>query len=272
MRLIILILLSAGIVACSSNGKHDDELTEKQYYDEAIAAIEDENFFLAIEKLQLLESRYPFGKYSEQSQLEMIYTQFQAQELEGAKAAAERFIRLHPEHPNVDYAYYMRGLSTYFLGLSLVERYLSDEQAQRDPVPARDAFGEFAELMRKFPNSPYVTDARQRMVYLRNKLAAYEVHVGQYYIKRHAYMAAVNRGRYVVENYQGTPAVADALAVMTEAYELLGMPDLAGKSLTVLKLNFPEHPQLQDGKFVHSGFDTKDHRSLLNVITLGLFG
>ncbi len=274
MRILLILITAAWLTACSSDGSRPDaELTEKEYYEKAVEAIEDENYFLAVESLQKLEARYPFGVYSEQAQLEMIYAQFQAQELEGAKAAAERFIRLHPEHQNVDYAYYMKGLTTYHLGLSLVERYIADEQAMRDSQPARDSFAEFSELLRKYPDSPYVSDARQRMVYLRNRLALHEVHVAHYYLKRHAYLAAANRGKFIVENYQGTDSVADGLAIMTEAYQLLGMKDLAKKSLAVLKLNFPKHPQLdKKGKFVHSGWAEKDHKTLLNVITFGLLG
>ena len=272
MRILILPALALFLAACSSDGQRPDELTEKEYYEQAVEAIEDENYLLAVEKLQALESRYPFGVYTEQAQLEMIFAQYQSQELESAKAAAERFIRLHPEHKNVDYAYYMKGLITNHMGLSLVERYLADEQNMRDPQPARDAFFEFAELIRKFPASPYVSDAQQRMIHLRNRLAHYEVHVGQYYLKRHAFIAAANRGKYIVETYQGTDRVGDGLALMVEAYQHLGMDDLANRSLTVLKANYPEHPQLKNGRFTHSGFAQKDHRSLLNVVTFGLLG
>jgi outer membrane protein assembly factor BamD len=276
MRILLLpvfALLFTLLSACSGDGnERPDELTEREYYEKAVEAIEDENYLLAVETLQKLESRYPFGVYTEQAQLEMIYAQYQSQELESAKAAAERFIRLHPEHANVDYAYYMKGLITNHMGLSLVERYLADEQNMRDPQPAREAFQEFTELIRKFPDSPYVSDAHQRMIHLRNRLAHYEVHVGQYYLKRHAFMAAVNRGKHIVETYQGTDRIGDGLALMVEGYQHLGMDDLAAKSLKVLKLNYPNHPQLENGKFTHSGFAEKDHRSLLNVVTFGLLG
>ena len=277
MRILLLTIFSALILGplagCSSDGDRPDELTEREYYEKAVEAIEDENYLLAVENLQKLEARYPFGVYTEQAQLEMIYAQFQTQELDSAKAAAERFIRLHPEHPNVDYAYYMKGLTTNFMGLGLIERYLADEQNMRDPQPAQDAFAEFSELIRKFPDSPYVSDAHQRMIHLRNRLAHYEVHVGQYYLKRHAFMAAANRGKYIVENFQGTDRVADGLAIMVEAYQHLGKTELEQKALKVLQLNYPKHPQLtEDGKFVLSGFAEKDHRSLLNVVTFGLLG
>ncbi len=271
MRIIIILLTSLILMACSSDGKRPNaELTEKEIYEKAIQALEDENYFMAMETLQKLESRYPFGNYSEQAQLELIFAQYQAQELEGSRASAERFIRLHPEHENVDYAYYLKALTTYELGLSLVERYFADEQAQRDAQPAQDSFQELGELIRKFPNSDYSTDARQRMIYLRDRLALHEVHVAHYYLKRHAYLAAANRGKNIVENYQGTTYVGDGLALMVEGYELLEQQDLADKSLIVLKENFPNHSQLEDGKFVHSGWAQKDHKSIWNVVTFGL--
>lgn len=271
MRILIILLASFTLLACSSNGERpNNELTEQEIYQKAVSAIDDENFFLAVETLQKLESRYPFGKYSEQAALEMIYAQYRSQELEGARASAERFIRLHSEHPNVDYAYYLKALTTYELGLSLVERYFSDEQAMRDAQPARESFQELNELIQKFPTSNYAADARQRMIYLRERLAQHEIHVAHYYLKRHAYLAAANRGRAIVEHYQGTPEVADGLAIMIEGYLLLDQPDLAKTSLAVLKTNFPNHPQLKDGEFQLSGWAQKDHKTIWNVVTFGL--
>ncbi|EAT11560.1 competence lipoprotein ComL, putative [Oceanobacter sp. RED65] len=271
MRFLILLITIASLAACSSSGKRpDQELSERGIYDKAMEAIGNENFFLAIETLERLENRYPFGKYSEQAQLEMIHAQYQAQDLENARATAERFIRLHPQHPKVDYAYYMKALTTYELGLSLVERYFADEESQRDPSPAQESFNELAELIKRFPNSEYAADARQRMIYLRDRIALHEIHVARYYLKRHAYVAAANRGRNVVENFQGTKQVDDGLAMMVEAYTLLGQKDLADKSLKVLKANYPEHEQLVDGKFQLSGWHKKDHRSIWNVMTFGL--
>jgi outer membrane protein assembly factor BamD len=267
-----MILLAISILAaCSSDGKRSRSIeTEQEIYQKASKAIDEENYFLAVEALQKLESQYPFGNYSEQAQLEMVFAQFKSQELEGARATAERFIRLHPDHEKVDYAYYMKALTTYELGLSLVERYFSDEQAKRDDTPAREAFQEFSELIGRFPSSQYANDARQRMIYLRDRLALHDVHVGHYYLKRHAFLAAANRGKHIVETYQGTNYVADGLAIMTEGYQLLGQQDLSDKSFKVLATNFPDHAQIKDGKFVESGWAEKDRRSLWNVITFGL--
>jgi outer membrane protein assembly factor BamD len=271
MRILMILLAISTLAACSSDGNRPRaEETEQEIFQKASQAIDDQNYFLAVETLQKLESRYPFGKYSEQAQLEMIYAQFQSQELEGARASAERFIRLHTDNEKVDYAFYMKALTTYELGLSLVERYFADEQAMRDVTPAREAFQEFSELIGRFPDSEYAYDARQRMIYLRDRLALHDVHVAHYYLKRHAYLAAANRGKNIVETYQGTAHVASGLALMVEGYTLLGQQELADKSFKVLLANFPKHPQVQNGLFEISDWAQRDRRSLWNVITFGL--
>ncbi|MFC3681236.1 outer membrane protein assembly factor BamD [Bacterioplanoides pacificum] len=269
-RQLILAGLLSLLAACSSNPGKPDELTEKEYYQQATEALEDNNFLVAVEKLRELESRYPFGQYAEQAQLELIYAQYQTGDMDAVLASTERFIRLHPLHEQVDYAYYMRGLATYDLGFSFVERYLPHELARRDQQPLQDAFNYFAELLTRFPDSPYNADARARMVYLNDRMASYQLGVAQYYMKRHAYMAAANRANQIVMNYQKTSAVADALALQTEAYQLLGLDDKANQALALLSLNYPQHPQLEDGEFKSSGLIWVDRRSLLNVISFGL--
>jgi outer membrane protein assembly factor BamD len=271
MRILMILMAILTLAACSSDGKRANALeTEQELYEKASKALDESNYFLAVENLQKLGSEYPFGNYSEQAQLELIYAQFKSQELEGARASAERFIRLHQNHANVDYAYYMKALTTYELGLSLVERYFSDDQAMRDDSPARESFQELSELIGRFPTSEYAYDARQRMIYLRDRLALHDVHVARYYLKRHAYLAAANRGKHIIETYQGTTHVAEGLAIMTEGYQLLGQQDLADNSFKVLVANFPDHAQIKDGKLIASGWATKDRRTLWNVITFGL--
>jgi outer membrane protein assembly factor BamD len=214
---------------------------EEQLYEEALSAIDAGNNQLAIEKLQLLEARYPFGRYSEQSQLELIYAHFRMNQNTSAAAAADRFIRLHPNHDNVDYAYYMKGLSAFEAERSFFAKYLPIDVAQRDPGAARDSFDSFTTLINRFPDSEYAADAQRRMQYLKNRLATYEIHVALYYMKRQAWLAAANRGRYVVENLQETPATPDALAIMAEAYTELGLTELAADASTVLATNFPDY-------------------------------
>ena len=190
--------------------------------------------------------------------------------MESVLTASERFIRLHPLPPQADYAYYMRGLATYELGFTYVERYLSDDISRRDPTPLRDAFAQFSELLIRFPDSPYTADARARMEYLRQRLASYQVEVARYYMKRHAFVAAANRCQEVLLGYPNTPAVADAIAIMIEAYDSLNMKKEQQDALALLKLNHPEHPQLQQGKFVSSRLAKADRGSVLNVLSFGL--
>ncbi|TGD71571.1 outer membrane protein assembly factor BamD [Mangrovimicrobium sediminis] len=275
MRYVLLLLLGLTLIGCASNDEKDAiaaDSGEQEIYDRAQGQLRSSNFDSAIRSLQALESRYPFGKYAEQAQLELIYAHYQAYEREAAVEAADRFIRLHPGHPNVDYAYYMKGLSAYNVNTDFFDRFLPTDAAERDINPAKEAFAEFNQLVTRFPDSPYAPDARARMVYLRNVLARHEIIVANYYFRRGAYMAAVNRGRYVVEHFQRTPAVPDGLAVMAQGYILLGMNDLAQDTIDVLARNFPDYPNLdEDGNF--DSVYTLDglQRNWLNKLTFGLF-
>src|SRR5690554_6328075 len=269
---LLLVGLLSLLAACSSNKATvlDESLSESELYVLAQKNLDANNYGQAIESLRALESRYPFGRYAEQAQLELIYAYYKNLEPEAAKSAADRFIRLHPQHPQVDYAYYMKGLAAFEQDNGLLARFLPLDMSKRDPGAARDAYNEFARLTARFPNSQYAPDARQRMIFLRNRLAANEIHVGHYYLTRKAYVAAAGRGRYVVENFQETPAVADGLALMVEAYLHLGLDDLAARSLEVLRLNYPQHASLRNGEFVPR--EDPDERGWLARTTLGLIG
>ena len=267
---LLLIAILALTAACSSKQPEVDEnLSEVELYQQAQADLDNRSYTQAISKLKALESRYPFGRYAEQAQLELIYAYYKNAEPEAAKSSAERFIRLHPQHANVDYAYYLKGLASFDQDRGLLARFLPLDMTKRDPGAARDSYNEFAQLTSRYPTSRYAPDAKQRMIYLRNLLAAYEVHVGHYYLTRQAYVAAANRGRYVVENFQETPSVGDGLAIMTEAYQRLSLDDLAATSLETLKLNYPDHPSLESGEFVPRE-EEADNRSWLAKATLGL--
>lgn len=267
---LLLIAILALTAACSSKQPEVDEnLSEVELYQQAQADLDNRSYTQATAKLKALESRYPFGRYAEQAQLELIYAYYKNAEPEAAKSAAERFIRLHPQHANVDYAYYLKGLASFDQDRGLLARFLPLDMTKRDPGAARDSYNEFAQLTSRYPTSRYAPDAKQRMIYLRNLLAAYEVHVAHYYLTRQAYVAAANRGRYVVENFQETPSVGDGLAIMTEAYQRLSLDDLAASSLETLKLNYPDHPSLASGEFVPLE-EESDSRSWLAKATLGL--
>ncbi|EAQ95826.2 Beta-barrel assembly machine subunit BamD [Congregibacter litoralis KT71] len=269
---VLSVLLLIG--GCAGNDEEDisADSGEQQIYDEAQRYLNARNFDLSIRALQALESRYPFGKYAEQAQLELIYAHYGAFSPEAAIEAADRFIRLHPQHPNVDYAYYMKGLATATASQDFLSRFTPTDKTLRDTSFAKEAFAEFSQLVTRFPDSPYAADAKSRMVYLRNLLARNEIHVANYYFRRGAYLAAANRGRYVVENFQRTPAVGDGLAVMAQGYLLLGMDDLAKNAIDTLALNFPDHPALNDeGEFDTVYTQDGLQRSLINKMSFGLF-
>ncbi|MDP4916313.1 MAG: outer membrane protein assembly factor BamD [Haliea sp.] len=275
LKITPILLILALLVGCAGNDELDElsaDSGEQQMYENAQRYLRSRNFDLAVRSLQLLESRYPFGKYAEQAQLELIYAHHGAFEHEAAVEAADRFIRLHPQHPNADYAYYMKGLSAYSASSDIFARFLPTDESSRDMTHAREAFAEFAQLVARFPNSSYAADAKARMVHLRNLLARHEILVANYYFRRGAYLAATNRGRYVVENFQRTPAVADGLAVMAQGYILLGMNDLAEDAIEVLKLNYPDYPALdKNGKFRSDYSLDGPERSIVNQVTFGLF-
>jgi len=275
MKSILTLFVALALLGCSSNEELPGlgaDAGEQQIYSDAERYLRNDNYDLAVRSLQQLEARYPFGKYAEQAQLELIYAHYMAYEHEAAVEAADRFIRLHPQHPNVDYAYYMKGLAAYTANEDIFARFLPTDPTKRDTTQAREAFAQFAQLLSRFPNSSYAADAEARMVALRNLLARHEINVANYYLRRGAYLAAANRGQYVVENFQRTPAVADGLAVMAQGYIFLGLNELAEESIAVLAKNFPDYPALdKNGKFVSSYTLDGVQRSWINKLTLGLF-
>ncbi|HBO15558.1 MAG TPA: outer membrane protein assembly factor BamD, partial [Porticoccaceae bacterium] len=239
----ILLITSFSLVCgCSWLGWEDDEsegdetsgFTEKDFYEKIQSSLNGGNWSVAVTNLQLLESQFPFGKYAEQGQLELIYAQYKTADYEASIASAERFLRLHPQHPNVDYAFYVKGLSEISQTSGFTDNFLPTDRTLRDIGTARSAFTTLSELIARFPESPYATDARARLVNLRNGLARSEIHAANYYFSRGAYLAAANRGRYVVEQYQRTPAVPDGLAVTAQAYHMLDMQALSQNAVNTL--------------------------------------
>jgi outer membrane protein assembly factor BamD len=249
LRILPLVLLAMTLAGCGAFGEKPDITREwpvQRLYGEAKAALDGGDYETAVDYYEKLESRFPFGRYAEQAQIDIAYAYWKQEENASAIAAAERFIKLHPRHPNVDYAYYLKGLVNFEQGTSFVDRIVPKDRSQRDPGAVRQAFDDFSELVKRFPDSKYAEDARQRMVYLKNLLAQHEVHVADYYMRRGAYVAAANRARHVVENYQGAPAVPEALVLMAKAYSFMDLDDLSADALRVLKLNFPEHPGIAE--------------------------
>jgi outer membrane protein assembly factor BamD len=279
LSLMLLILSLSLTTGCSWLGWGVEEqteedsagLTEKDFYERIQTSLNASNWTVAISNLQLLESQFPFGKYAEQGQLELIYAQYKSGDYESSIASADRFIRLHPQHPNVDYAFYVKGLSEISQTGGFFDSFLPTDSSMRDIGEARGAFTTLTELLSRFPESPYATDARKRLVSLRNRLARAEIHVANYYFTRGAYLAAANRGRFVVENFQQSPAVPDGLAVMAQAYYLLEMKELADNSVEVLVANYPEHPSLDsNGQFDFERRLLADQDSWLDKLSFGV--
>jgi len=277
LKLSLVLVASLLISACGwfGDGEDADEFaglsTEEQFYRRALDQLNGQNFNSAISTYQALESRFPFGRFAAQAQIEIVYAYYRNNDVEAARAAADRFIRLHPENENVDYAYYMKGLSSFSDNRGLLNRFLPIDPTKRDPGRSRESFSDFSQLLALYPDSPYAADARARMIFLRNNLAAYEIHVANYYLERSAYIAALRRGQYVVENFQGTPAVADGVAIMIEGYLRLGLDDLADTSLALLRENYPQHEALDDGGNFIIRTEITDP-SLLYTVTFGLIG
>jgi outer membrane protein assembly factor BamD len=243
MRSLLLVLvLLFGLAGC---GLLPDEVDEtlgwsaNKLYDEAKQAMSESAYEKAIKYFEKLEARYPYGRFAQQAQLEVAYAYYKQQEPASAVAACDRFIRLHPNHPSVDYAYYLKGLVNFNEDLGLLGAIASQDLTERDPKAARESFDSFKELATRFPESKYTPDASLRMNYLVNALAAHEVHVADYYMRRGAYVASVNRAQAALKTYPDAPANEQALFILIKAYDALGMNDLRDDAERVMRKNFP---------------------------------
>ena len=227
------------IVSCNSDGP-EIEQPEKIYYDQAQRRINAKNYFGAIESLEAIETRYPFGKYAEQAQVELIYVYFMNSENDASHAAAEKFIRLHPRHPNIDYAYFMKGLSSYTRDNSLMQRLTETDLSNRDVSGAKQSFSELTEFLTRFPDSQYASYAKQRNIYLRNMIARNELAAADYYLSIEAYVAAIRRAKYVIENIPNSSENYRALKVLEKSYKALGYSKLYDDVVRVINLNYSD--------------------------------
>ena len=253
------------VSSCSSNEEMPDErLVEKELYDQAQTRLKNGSFSTSILSLEALESRFPFGRYAEQAQAELIYAYYMNSQFEASQSAAERFINLHPRHSHTGYAFYMKGLAAFTDDSGLFSRYFQSDLAKREVVMAQTSFGELSEFISRYPESKYVPHAKQRMIYLRNLLAEHEIYVADFYMKRGAYLAAIGRAKYVIENLPNTPQTPFALSILVEAYEILEYEDLRKTSLEILNANYPN--------FDFQGNESVKERSWANILTLGLIG
>jgi len=234
--------------ACAANPDKEDDISKwsaEKLFTEAKMALEAEDYEIAIENYETLEAKYPFGRYAEQAQLDTAYAYFKFDEPDTAIASADRFIKLHPRHSNVDYAYYLRGLASGSKNESPMSVIEEQDPSLRDPSSTQKSYDYFAVLVKKFPESRYAEDAIKRMGHLRNDLAMHEIHVANYYAERGAHVAVANRAKYVVSNFPRTPAARLALQLMVDAYKQLKMDDLAADAQRVLDLNPVVQPVIQ---------------------------
>ncbi len=271
---ITLLALSINLVGCQTfknltGGKDVDavetaEKSEQRYYNDAIAQIDKGRYTQAVEDLTNLRTFYPTGQYAEQALLDMMYAQYESGKFETAAASAEQFINLYPSNPQVSYAYYVRGVAN-MQGSSEGLKLFKLNQAERDTAYLRIAFANFQELINKYPNSPYAPDAAQRMIFIYNQFAESEMSAANWYIEREAYVAAVNRAKWVFQYYPLSESVPDAIAVLAYSHEKLGLNDLAKEYKTLLQINYPNMLSA-DGRVK---LNTKRERTLLNKLTFG---
>jgi outer membrane protein assembly factor BamD len=253
-RLLTAIFIAAFFAGCSSLSETQDETagwSAGKLYSEAKDAQADGTWDKAAKYLEKLEARYPYGRFAQQAQLVLGYVFWKANEPGSALAACDRFIKLHPNHPAVDYVYYLKGLINFNEDLGLVGYISSQDPTERDPKAAREAFESFRELTVRFPNSKYTPDALQRMNYLVNSMASMEVHVARYYIKRGAYIAAANRAQFAIKTYPQAPAIEEAMFILLTAYDKMGMNDLRDDADRVMRKNFP------NSRFYTEGLERK---------------
>lgn len=242
MLILVPVLVAAGCVNLKEETDITKDWSAERLYQEAKDERERDNYESAISYLEKLEARYPYGNYAAQAQLDVAYIYYKDNEPTLALAATERFIRLHPTHPAVDYAYYLKGLIYFNVKRGAFDWVLGKniDYSDRDPKAMHDALAAFQELVRRYPDSKYAPDAHQRITYLINLMAKSEVHVARHYFKLGAYVASVNRAKYVLENFERTPSAEDALGIMAMAYYKMGYTTLMEDAVRVLKLNFPQ--------------------------------
>lgn len=248
MRAILSVFLVLWLTGCGllpAATDEDKNASAQKLYSTAKEAMGNADYEKAVKYFELLEARFPYGRYAQQAQLEVAYAYYKSREPASAIAACDRFIKLHPNHPSVDYAYYLKGLINFNDDIGFLGYVVTQDLSDRDPKAARDAFEAFKELSTKFPESKYTPDAIKRLNYLVNALASHESYVAQYYFRRGAYVAAVNRAQSLLKTYPETPATEAGLAVMVRAYDKMGLPELSKDAQRVLEKTFPKSPYLK---------------------------
>ncbi len=241
---IIFLALSFGLIGCSSSDSEIDKVPDKSaqaLFVDARTALDNGLYQKAINTLSAIDSRFPFGPISHQVQLDLIYAYYKSGNSDQGIALTDRFLKLNPNHPNIDYVYYMRALINESMESNLFQDLAGINRSNRDPSSAREAFSDFRKIVDNYPSSKYAADSRKRMIKIKSRLAQYELSVAKYYIKREAFASAANRGRYIVEYFSPSLEVEEALEIMIESYEQLGLDDLKRNAMQVLAANYPEN-------------------------------
>lgn len=239
--LTILLVLSLIVSGCSwFDEKSEDEEAEAIYL-AARQSLESGSYAAALEKYEKLEKDYPFSPFANAVLLETAYASYKSDDAETAATMADRFIKNNPNHPNLDYAYYLKGLAQFNYGKYFLDFIIPRDRTARDPKPLKDSFESFKTLYQRFPNSEYRQEARRRLVVLRNMLAVYEIRVGLFYYRQGSYVATINRMKYMLERYDGAQHIPDGLLLMAQAYKRIGSDDLATDTIRVLEYNYPNY-------------------------------
>lgn len=238
LKLLSLNLLCFTLFACAGLGKEEEnKLSAKELYDEAQSAINAAEFQTAVKNLESLEAQYPFDPYAKQAQLDIAYAYYKFDELDSATSAVDRFARLHPRDPNMDYVYYLKGLINFNRGQGLLDTWFPRHPSRHDPAVLEQAFNDFSSLVKRFPDSKYAGDAHQRMIYLRNQLAEKEIQIAEFYIERKSWISSARRAKAVIEKYPNTIWTKRALEILLQSYQKLGLTELAKDTQRVINHN-----------------------------------
>lgn len=241
MRLIVYLALALNLAACGPAKDDIDPTAEwsvERFYSEARNELAKKNYLTAIEYYETLESRFPFGKYATQAQIDVAYAYYKFNEPDSAITALDRFIKLHPRHPSVDYAYYLKGLSNFGRGGTILDALVERDLSAFDKNLMLVAYNDFKLLLQRFPGSRYAVDAKKRMIYLRDELAKADFETARFYASREAWVAVANRTRFILQNYQGSSVIQSTLELQLEAYRQLEMEELARDTRLIIELNY----------------------------------
>jgi outer membrane protein assembly factor BamD len=244
-------LLLITSLLCGCAGKDIDETagwSQSKLISEAKTAINDNDYPNCVKFYEKLEARYPFGPLAEQAQINSAYCNWKRNEQELALASINRFIQLHPGHPDIDYAYYLKGLITFNDNLGFLAKFSGQDLSERDPKASKDAYEAFKVLTLRYPDSKYTPDALDRMRYIVNALAESDVNAARYYYRRGAYVATINRSQTALKDYDRAPAIEEALYLMVKSYDALGLKDLSADTMRIFNTNFPNSEIFKTGK------------------------